>query len=580
MTQSRSALDPITLEVLHNNLRSIADECFIALMKSAYSTNIKERHDHSAGLIDARGRTVVQADHTQAVHLSSMLGHVEAILEMYDIEELRAGDIFMSNDPYAAKGAHLPDVNFAMPVFVDGRLVAFSCNIAHHADVGGMTPGSMSSTMTEIYQEGVRMPVVQLFRAGELVEDLLNLILLNVRLPEERRGDYFAQVAACRLGARRLEVLGSAYGVDTLLAAYDEIISRTEMRVRRAIATIPSGDYVFEDVLDGDGQGAENIPIRLRITVNGERITFDFTGTARQVAGNINCPLNQTMAAVAYTIKALLDPKVPNNQGILNALEFVTEEKSLVNCAFPAAVAFRVQTTQRIVDAVIGALAPALPKMVIGAGNGASTTAIFSGIDPRTGEPYLYLETYGGGSGARAWKDGKDAVQVHIANTANLPVENIETEYPLLVEEYRLAEDTAGAGRYRGGLALTRTIRPVDHTCMFTCYGERFSNAPWGVFDGHPGGKGRFTLVDGKGRETVLSSKPPPMFCQPTQKFIIQSAGAGGYGDPAERDREHLAVDWRSGKFSLAYMKEHYGLGPDELDALPFDDEALDYSET
>ena len=186
MRTNAPALDPITLEVLHNNLRSIADECYIALMKSAYSTNIKERHDHSTGLIDPRGRTVVQAEDTQAVHLSSMLGHVEAILEMYGVEELQEGDIFISNDPYAAKGAHLPDINFAMPVFAEGRLIAFSCSIAHHADVGGMTPGSMSSTMTEIYQEGVRMPVVRLFRAGELVEDILNLILLNVRLPEER----------------------------------------------------------------------------------------------------------------------------------------------------------------------------------------------------------------------------------------------------------------------------------------------------------------------------------------------------------------------------------------------------------
>lgn len=580
MRTNAPALDPVTLEVLHNNLRSIADECYIALMKSAYSTNIKERHDHSTGFIDPRGRTVVQAEDTQAVHLSSMLGHVETILERYGVEELQEGDIFISNDPYAAKGAHLPDVNFAMPVFAEGRLIAFSCSIAHHADVGGMTPGSMSSTMTEIYQEGVRMPVVRLFRAGELVEDILDLILLNVRLPEERRGDYFAQVAACRLGTRRLEVVAGAYGVDTLFAAYDEIISRTEMRLRRAIATIPSGEYTFEDVMDGDGRGAENIPIRLKITVRGERISFDFTGTARQVSGNINCPLNQTVAAVGYIIKALLDPQLPNNQGILNALEFVTEENSLVNCAFPAAVAYRVQTTQRIVDTVIGALAPALPRMAIGAGNGASTTAIFSGLDPRTGGPYLYLETYGGGSGARAWKDGKDGVQVHIANTANLPVEAIETEYPLQVEEYRLVEDTGGAGRYRGGLSLKRTIRPVGHTCMFTGYGERFSNPPWGLFGGRPGATGRFILVDGKGGETVLSSKPPPMFCQPPQKIVIQSAGAGGYGDPAERDREHLAVDWHSGKFSRAFMRENYGLEQDDLDALPCDDEALDYPDS
>ena len=579
MSTSPSALDPITLEVLHNSLRSIADESYIALMKSAYSTNIKERHDHSTGLMDALGNTVVQAEHTQAVHLSSMLGNVEAILEAYDASDMQDGDIFISNDPYAAKGSHLPDVNFAMPVFVDGELLAFSCNIAHHADVGGMSPGSMSSSMTEIYQEGLRLPVVRLFRGGELVKDVFDLILLNVRLPEERRGDYFAQVAACRLGTQRLKALATANGVDALKATFKQVIAHTEMRLRRAVATLPDGEYSFEDKMDDDGGDAHDIPIKLKVTISDDRMAFDFTGTAPQVRGNINCPLNATVASVCYTIKALLDPAVANNQGLINAIEVTAEPGTLVHSSFPAAVAYRSHTTQRIIDVVMGAMAQVLPEAVLAASNGSNTTAIFSGVDPRTDRPYLYLETYGGGCGARSWKDGKDGVQQHIANTANLPVEAIEKEYPLVVEEYSLAPDSGGSGKYRGGLALKRVIRPLDHTCLFTGAGERFRNPPWGLFGGRPGAIGRFMQVEDGGSETVLPTKPAPMACGPHQKIVVQSPGAGGYGDPAGRDPARLAVDWHSGKFSEAYMADGYGLDRTALDALPRDEDALDYVE-
>ena len=579
MSTDSSTLDPITLEVLHNSLRSIADESYIALMKSAYSTNIKERHDHSTGLMDARGRTVVQAERTQGVHLSSMLGNVETILDAYDASDLRDGDILISNDPYAAKGSHLPDVNFAMPVFVDGELLAFSCNIAHHADVGGMSPGSMSSSMTEIYQEGLRIPVVHLFRGGELVKDIFDMILLNVRLPEERRGDYFAQVAACRLGTQRLKDLAATTGIDALKATFEEVMARTEKRLRRAVSNIPDGVYTFEDKIDDDGGAARDIPIKVKATIAGDHMAFDFSGTAPQVPGNVNCPLNATVASVCYTVKALLDPDVPNNQGLLDAIEVTAEPGTLVHAAFPAAVAYRSHTTQRIIDVVMGAMAQALPKAVLAASNGANTTAIFSGVDPRTGKPYLYLETYGGGCGARSFKDGKDGVQQHIANTANLPVEAIEREYPLLVEEYSLAPDSGGAGKYRGGLALKRVIRPLDHTCLFSGAGERFRTPPWGIFGGRPGAIGRFMQVEDDGDETILATKPAPMNCGPHQKIVVQSPGAGGYGEPSARDPARLAVDWDSGKFSQAYMADGYGLDRTALDALPRDEDALDYVE-
>ena len=577
MKINTSALDPVTVEVVANALRSIADETYVALMKSAYSTNIKERHDHSACLMDAKGRLVVQAQRTQSVHLTSMLGNVRTILDTYGEDRLVEGDIFISNDPYAALGSHLPDVNFSMPVFAEGKLIGFSCNIAHHADVGGMSPGSMSAAMREIYQEGVRMPLVRLFAGGILNEDLFRLILLNVRLPEERKGDYMAQVAACRLGHRRFGELIKKYGPSLLVSAFDEIIRRTEMRFRRAIAEIPEGTYFFEDCMDDDGAGGPEVPIRLQLTVKGDQIIFDFAGTSAQVAGNFNCPLNATLSAVCYTLKALIDNELPNNQGMIDSVTVKAEPGSFLNPTFPAAVAYRAHTTQRVVDVVMGALAQAIPDRVLAASNGSNTTAIFSGKDPRNGQPYLYLETLGGGCGARAFKDGKDGVQQHAANTANLPVEAIETEYPLLVEEYSLVPDTGGAGKFRGGLALRRTIRPRGHVCEFTGAGERFIKAPWGLFGGGEGAKGRFALVQRDGSEQALPPKPHSLQISPDQLLLIQSPGAGGYGPPSSRQHTAMARDSLSGKFSPAYMASCYGQVEISADELAAAVNGLDY---
>jgi N-methylhydantoinase B len=576
---SERPLDIVSVEVIHNGLRSIADECFIALMKSAYSTNIKERHDHSACIMDATGRLVVQAGMSQSIHLSSMLGHVKALLEKYRLEDLSPGDIFISNDPFVAGGTHLPDINFAIPVFVDGRVVAFCCNIAHHVDVGGMAPGSMSSNMTEIFQEGLRLPVVKLVSGGQIIEDVLSLILLNVRVPTERRGDYFAQIAACRLGEKRLGEFCATQGVERVTATFGQIIDRTEKRLRKAIGNVPDGFYTFDDFMEDDGNGTKDVPIRLTIEIAGDRIRFDFAGTSKQVAGNINCPLTATQSAIGYVLKALLDPEAANNQGILDVIEIIAAPGSLLNPVFPAAVAYRAHTTQRVIDVVLGALASALPERVIGASNGSNTTAIFSGTDPRTGRPYLYLETLGGGCGARSFKDGKDGVQQHIANTANLPIEAIETEYPLRVREYSLVPDSGGAGKFRGGLSLRRSIEPINHACRFNGAGERFVRHPWGLFGGQDGAIGRIRLVERDSNGIDLGGKPVPMTCGKGQAIEICTPGAGGYGDPTEREPRSLVRDWRSGKFTEAYIAKHYGISTAELEELAWDQDTFDYEE-
>ena len=558
MTDRNPSVDPVTLEIISNALRSITDETFVALMKSAYSTNIKERRDHSTAIMDAKGRLVVQAAQALPIHIASMSGLIACLLDKYggDVHE---GDLFIANDPHTAGGTHLPDINYAMPVFVEGALFGFVANLAHHADVGGMAPGSMAGGMSEIFQEGLRIPVVRLFRQGELQRDVLDLLLLNVRVPEERRGDHYAQIAACRLGARRLREVVAHYSAGVIRTAFDEIIARTERRLRDAVAGVPDGEYRFEDVLDGDGAGTADVPIRLEVTIAGDRAHFDFAGTSPQVRGNVNVTMNATQAAVCYALKAMLDPEVPNNQGVLAVADIDAAPGTLLNARFPAPVASRAHTCQRIIDVVLGAFAQALPGQVIGAANGANTTAVFSGIDPRSGKGYLYLETLGGGMGARAARDGKDGVQVHITNTSNLPVEAIEQEYPLRVEEYGLIEDSGGAGRRRGGLGLRRVVRPVGHDCIFNGVGERFRHRPWGVFGGEPGASGRFLLRDAGGTETKLPDKCGEHRLARTEAVVIETPGAGGYGPPAERDPVLVAADRESMKFTEAFIAKYYG---------------------
>ncbi|NWG12625.1 MAG: hydantoinase B/oxoprolinase family protein [Acidobacteria bacterium] len=554
--------DPVTTEVIRNQVQSIVEEMAIALMKSAYSTNIKERRDLSAAVFDARGRTVVQGEHLP-LHLGSMLGLVEHIRNRYPEDRICPGDIFISNDPYRGGGSHLPDVAMAAPVFREGRLVLFVGNIAHHADIGGASPGSMAGNMTEVYQEGLRLPPIKIFERGSLIEDVFELILLNVRVPEERRGDYAAQFASLRLGVRRTLELYEKWGEQTIAAALDEILDATERHVRRSIARLPDGEYLFEDFMDDDGFGNQDIPIRVKIAVQGEEIVFDFTGSAPQVKGNINISWSGLQATVAYALKCLVGPDIPSNEGFYRPVRIVAPHGTIVNCAAPGATAGRAQTCQRVVDVIIGALAPALPERAIGASNGSNTSATFYGRNPANGEYYVYIETYGGGSGGRAFKDGKDGVQVHITNTSNLPIEGLETEYPLFVEDYSLVPDSCGSGKYRGGLGLRRDVRILGHTCDFSSQGDRFRRRPWGIFGGGPGRTGRMILRQGQPDQVELPSKTSGVEIRPGEVIRIQTPGAGGYGPARERDPELVRKDLREGKISPERARADYGVSVD-----------------
>lgn len=552
-------IDPITTEVIRNQIHSIVDEMAIALMKSAYSTNIKERRDLSAAVFDAEGKAIVQGEHLP-LHLGSMLGLVKKIREKFPLEQIYPGDIFISNDPYRGGGSHLPDVAMAAPVFRDEKLAVFVGNIAHHADIGGASPGSMAGDMTEIYQEGLRIPPIKIFEKGVRQEDIFDLILLNVRVPKERMGDYQAHFASLHLGVRRMGSLYEKWGGGLLREAMDAILDATERQIRAGIQEIPDGKYGFEDYVDDDGFGNQKIPIRVKIRVSGDEIILDFAGSSPQVKGNINISWSGLQATVAYTLKCLIDPNVPSNEGFYRPIQIIAPEGTIVNSAFPAASAGRAQTCQRVVDVIIGALARAIPGRAVAAANGSNTTAVFYGKNPKTKEYYVYLETYGGGSGGRAYKDGKDGVQVHITNTSNLPIEALESEYPLFIETYALIPDSGGAGKFRGGMGLRRDVRILGHTCNFSAQGERFVLQPWGLFGGKPGGTGTLVLHPGRKREKILHSKISKVEIQPDEVVSIQTPGAGGYGNPKERDAERIRKDLREEKISPEKAREDYGV--------------------
>lgn len=554
---SSDTLDPITLEIVWNGLRSINDETWITIQKSAFSTNIKERHDHSTAIADSSGRLVAQAEWSLPIHLASMLGLLNILIERYG-DDIHEGDIFIANDPHVAGGTHLPDLALVSPVFIDGHLAAFVANLGHHADVGGAAQGSMSGGMREIWQEGLRIPVMRLYSRGELNSELMELLLLNMRLPEERRGDLNAQIAACHLGVDRMKALFARYGEGTVTASFSAILERTDKRMKAAISQIPDGTYAFEDVLDDDGLEARDILFKLEVRKAGEGIVFDFTGSSPQVPGNVNLTLNAVQSSVCYGLKALLDPELPNNQAAIDAIDIIAPLGSIANCVSPGAVALRANTCQRVVDVVIGALADVLPEQAIGAANGANTSIVFAGTDPATGASYVYLETLGGGMGGRSDRDGKDGVQVHITNTSNLPIEAIEMEYPLRVDSYGLVEDSGGAGQYRGGMGLRRVVRPIGHVCEMNGVGERFRHQPWGIFGGEPGASGRFRLQDCDGSIVELPPKTGRRNLAPDQAVIIETPGAGGYGEPAERTAEHIEQDRASEKFSAEYLDLHY----------------------
>lgn len=517
------AVDAIGLAVLHHRLAAIAEEMGVLLGRTGFSPNIKERRDYSCAVFDAGGKLVAQAAHIP-VHLGSTPLSVRAALAAH---RLAPGDVVMLNDPYAG-GTHLPDVTLVAPVYDGrGRGLGFVANRAHHADIGGMTPGSMPLAR-EIYQEGLRVPPVRLVRRGVVDADVLALFLANTRVPEERRGDLEAQRGALAIGVRRLAELARTLGRRELAAGMDALRRYTARLVAATIATLPEGRYVASDVLDDDGLGTTRIRIRVAITLRRGRAVVDFTGTAPQVDGSLNANYAITLSAVFYVFTALARESIPANDGLLERIRVIAPRGTLVNADFPAAVAGgNVETSQRIVDVLLRALARAAPDRIPAASCGSMNNVAIGGFDRRRGRAFAYYETIAGGAGAGPVGPGASAVHTHMTNTRNTPIEALEAYYPLRVERYAIRPRSGGAGRHRGGDGIVRTLRFLADADL-TLLTERRVVGPYGLAGGRPGRVGRNVLAQPT-RARALPGKIN-LRVRAGDTLRIETPGGGGFG--------------------------------------------------
>lgn len=557
---TKNEISPITLEIMGNLILSVAEEMGVILVKTAYSTNIKERKDASTAIFDGKGRMIAQAEHVP-MHLGSMLSVVTEILKKFPVDTIEPGDMFITNDPYTGGGTHLPDITMVEPVFVEGKIAAFVANIAHHSDIGGKVPGSTSADAESIFQEGIRIPLVKICRKGEVVDESIEFILNNTRTAEERKGDLFAQISCNKAGTKRMKEVINKYGVEKFSIYTDGLLNYAENLMRVGIKNLPDGEYSFEDYLDDDGVDLNKpVPIKVKITIKDDKAIVDFDGSSPQVKGPLNLVLSGTLTTVFYCFKAIAGPTIFANEGIYRAIQVKAPENSIVNCSTPAPVGVRIDAAQRIADVIFGALAKATPERVIAACNSSVTSAIFSGVNPETNNYFVYLETIAGGSGAHQKNDGLSGVQVHMTNTSNLPVEALEREYPIMVETYKFAEDSGGPGYHRGGLGLERQFRMLGDNLNYTGLGERHVFSPWGISGGKNGAPGSFWLEKNGQDKEKLNSKVSDISLKKDDLITVHTPGAGGYGNPMDRPVEKVLQDVKEGKVSVSSAKHDYGV--------------------
>jgi N-methylhydantoinase B len=538
--------DPTTLEIYRALYTSVAEEMGIALRRTAFSPNIKERRDYSCAVFDARGRVIAQGDH-MPVHLGSMPMAVASALQAIKLEP---GDVVALNDPFAG-GTHLPDVTLVMPVFsqeADGRRqtagkakrfipgsgrlppadpVFYVANRAHHADIGGATPGSMGLA-TDIYGEGLSIPPVRLVKNGALDEDIMRLILANVRSHDERRGDFQAQIGSLKTGAARLLEIVERRGQAEAADYANHLIEYSARLMRQAITTIPDGVYEAVDVLDDDGVSDSPVPIRTTITIAGSRARVDFSGSSPQVAGPVNAVAAITVSAVSYVFRCLLGDDVPASAGLMEPIEVIAPEGTIVNAAHPASVAGgNVETSQRIVDVLFNALAQALPDKIPAASQGTMNNLTIGGIDPRTASEFSYYETVAGGMGARPHHDGLSALHTHMTNSLNTPAEALEYAYPLRVREYRIRKGSGGKGKHRGGDGVIREIETLAAAHM-SLLADRRKRGPYGLYGGEAGKPGNAVIIS-RDKTLKIGSKGS-WELKAGDRVRIETPGGGGFG--------------------------------------------------
>jgi N-methylhydantoinase B len=526
MTRNSKSYDPIQLEVFKHLFAAIPEEMGAVLRKSSYSPNIKERRDFSCALFDSIGNMIAQASHIP-VHLGAMPLSVKQTIEEIQFAPC---DVIILNDPYRG-GTHLPDITIISPIFINDDIFGFAANRAHHADVGGMAPGSMPIAR-ELFQEGLIIPPVKIVTGGDRNQDLWEILLANVRTPVEREGDLKAQLASNHRGIQRLIELVSRYGIDQVEKYSKELLKYTERMTRKLISEFPDGEYAFEDYMDDDGINSDPVKIKVNISIQGDQARVDFSGSAPQQMGSINAVYAITLSAVYYVFRCLLSLDVPNNSGCLTPIEVIAPKGSVVNATHPAPVAGgNVETSQRIVDVLLGALSKAVPQRIPAASQGSMNNTLIGGWDPEKDRPFTYYETIGGGMGARPTKPGISAIHSHMTNTLNTPVEALEFAYPFQVLKYEIRHGSGGKGKFPGGDGIRRDIQ-LQTPAQVSLLSERRNTKPYGLAGGGPGAQGKNIVIRGND-ERELPSKGT-FNLDPGDIFSIQTPGGGGYGKKKE----------------------------------------------
>jgi len=555
-TRAASDVDPITLGVVWGALMSIAVEIGTTIHKTAYSEQAREGQDFSVALFDKQGRLLVQGPYSPG-HLGAMNFAVLNAIAAYPPETLRPGDVILLNDPALGSG-HFPDFFVSQPAFWNGHLIGFSTNIVHHTDVGGARPGSQAvEGIFDYHQEGIFIPPIRIVEAGVEVEQVTRLLAANSRTPDNLVGDLRAQRNSMRVGERRMAELVERHGLETYEACVEIILDQAEARVRRRIAEIPDGVYSFEDFMDDCGPGTDPIRVAVAVTVDGDGMHIDFEGTDPQTESGLNSYFNYTRSYTYMAVKCLTDPTGPMNSGALRPITITAPEGSFVNPRRPAGGGPRAIVCHRVFEVVIGALAQAVPDDVVAACSHFSNPT-WGGYDPARRKRFVTYELVFGGTGARAGKDGVEAMSSPF-NASNIPAEALEITQPAVVERFEIVPDTGGPGKFRGGCGVRRDVRVLGEKVKFNNLSERQRFRPYGLFGGEPGELGRTVINPGTDRERVVGSKAS-IDLEYGDVVSFQLSGAGGYGDPFERDPDRVARDVRLGYVSREQAAERYGV--------------------
>lgn len=551
------SVDPVTLEVVRNKLDGIANEMQSTLLRSAFSPIVKEGMDCSAALFTADGQTIAQAT-AIPIHLATMIPALGAVIARYPVDRMAAGDVFILNDPYGG-GTHLPDFTLFVPVFARERVIAFSVATVHHQDVGGMTPGSIPTNATEIYQEGLRIPPLKYCEAGRVNDTLTEVFRCNIRLPDTFMGDLNAQLAACRVGARRLGELCAAHGSETLTRIFALLLDRSEAMTRAALRTLPRGTYRYVDWLDNDGVEVDKpVRVEVAVTVGDGTIHFDFTGTNAQVRGPINCVPGGAQAAAYYVVRAVTGAEIPTNGGCFRPVTLFLPEGSLVNPRAPAPVNARTATIKRMCGTMIGALAGIAPDRVPAAAAGMSLMLVFGG-QRADGSQFIVSELVAAGTGASSETDGVDCLQTDGTNSMNLPVEALAIEAPVRVVRFGLRTDSGGPGRHRGGLGVVREYEFLVDGIQLTYRGERHFTEARGSHGGGSGARARAVITRADGTIEAIPSKCITRVSR-GDRLLVETAGGAGFGDARERPGADVLADVANRKVGSGSAQDDYGL--------------------